>query len=122
MAKTFHINAPAREGNNALLDYRNRKKELEQRLDTVNKYIDLLEKLKFEPGQVAIHKSEGAVIIRDYLVKDFQNIHEAPNPLVDNLPEDCEVGYVVVGKGDLMAATDEDLVEYNDKSKILYDK
>ena len=105
---------------NTLEDYKQRKQDLIKQLDNVNHFLDLIDKLKYAPKQVVMHRTEGPVIIRDYLVKDFNNIHRGNHPLVDNLPENAEVGYVVVSHDRELAATDADLADYNEASKVLY--
>lgn len=110
--------------NDALNSLKNKQQYHQEQLRKVTQAIEIIEKLKFRVGQVAFHKRDGAVIVKDIVCSYLgENLFDARiSHLLDQIPEGEEVAYWVTGvEGDAVCA-ESDLVEYNEVSKTLYEK
>lgn len=110
--------------NDALGSLKNKQKYHKDQLDKVTEVIEIIEKLKFKVGQVAFHKREGAVIVRDIICSQLQDemFDSRVSHLLDQIPEGEKVGYWVTGAEGDTVCSESDLVEYNPVSKTLYEK
>lgn len=110
--------------NDTLNSLKSKQSYHQEQLNKVIQAIKIIEKLKFKVGQVAFHKRDGAVIVKDVVCSHFsENLFNAGiSHLLDQIPEGEEVAYLVTGVEGDAVCSESDLVEYNEVSKTLYEK
>ena len=110
---------------NKLTAYEEKLYKLKEEVGAVENILNALKNLKYSPGQVVYHKDEGVVIIRDYIVKDLNDMMSTGRfaEFFENLDENITVAYLVVSqKANEVPCLEKDLVPYNDKTSLLYEK
>lgn len=92
-------------------------------VEELQTYYDQLEKLRFEVGQVAVHKDYGAVVIRDFSFSDLDWVSYGVDRVVrkaSNKPPKDEITYLVATWEGDVAVVDSELLEYNENTRELY--
>lgn len=95
---------------------KDRRKEIQNTLNQIDKCIDEAKKLKFKEGDVAFTKADGPMVICDITV----NMNELSYGI--DTKEPYKFYYKGYTKNGLISVRQEDVMPYNEATKLLYEK